>query len=583
MKIRIKNLSIDEIDKIITKLQKAKEQATLENKFTQLRDLENQFQEKLIELFEQWEEETIDKLNALQGKSFDIPRYKHTERTELKQIRGYVFHKYTFSAKLKKLNPNFVDSIVQLRSGTLKELIDEYVEKAFKRGAKQAIKDLPAPRKVKKGGDEDLPGTYWGDQWINTTPNKETAKWLRANSLLVSQNIASDISGKLKSQILQGILANERITKIRDRIRRVFNEQKVVAKELKSAIKRRGITTGVREVVQRYGGTKTLVRVIQEGVREGKKVEDLLAETKLVGNMVKNRARMIAITETNRAANLAKLQSYKDSDAVRFVEIIVAADERTCEECLTLQGQKLTLDEAQNILPVHPLCRCTWAPVIRGVPRPEYEIATDYEKGVDYITKSEVTRALANMPNDVQKNVRRVRIHKNEPSAVQVGKFKGVPKGVYHKSIKEIELYPSFEPKETLYHELGHAFENSDRLSTWAPIAAKEKAKMFSAYHKSFIAEDFAETFKLYHVRPKALKVVQPLRYNAMKKFLDEASKFFEVALTKNDKSFRKDIILLDIKFNVTTDEDTAIYVMERRTNPSNNTTTGETIYEIKR
>ena len=66
-------------------------------------------------------------------------------------------------------------------------------------------------------------------------------------------------------------------------------------------------------------------------------------------------------TELMHVINQGQKQRYKDNGYTRF-EIVVAEDERTCERCSGLQGKIVSLEE--DILPVHPRCRCTYIPVV---------------------------------------------------------------------------------------------------------------------------------------------------------------------------------------------------------------------------
>ncbi|HOX23107.1 MAG TPA: minor capsid protein, partial [Elusimicrobiales bacterium] len=80
-------------------------------------------------------------------------------------------------------------------------------------------------------------------------------------------------------------------------------------------------------------------------------------------------AEVIARTEANRAYNAGNLDALKQA-GVQKVQWLLASD--ACKECADLAetgpGEKLgkimTLDEAQDVLPAHPNCRCTWVTVL---------------------------------------------------------------------------------------------------------------------------------------------------------------------------------------------------------------------------
>ena len=78
------------------------------------------------------------------------------------------------------------------------------------------------------------------------------------------------------------------------------------------------------------------------------------------------RARMIARTEHARAVNTGTLQAYSNY-GVDKVEIITVGDSNVCDDCIDLEDNNpYTLEEAMNLLPVHPNCRCSYGPVVES-------------------------------------------------------------------------------------------------------------------------------------------------------------------------------------------------------------------------
>jgi SPP1 gp7 family putative phage head morphogenesis protein len=78
------------------------------------------------------------------------------------------------------------------------------------------------------------------------------------------------------------------------------------------------------------------------------------------------RAEMLARTEIIRAHHQGKLQEMKnwEVEGVYVVaELATAKDGRVCEECASLEGKQYSLSEAEFLIPVHPMCRCTILPV----------------------------------------------------------------------------------------------------------------------------------------------------------------------------------------------------------------------------
>jgi SPP1 gp7 family putative phage head morphogenesis protein len=89
------------------------------------------------------------------------------------------------------------------------------------------------------------------------------------------------------------------------------------------------------------------------------------------------RARMLARTEIIRAHHLANIQEYMNWEVQGIVVVAewsTAGDERVCDRCAALHGNRYTLKEIEHMIPLHPNCRCIAVPVkreeARGVPHP---------------------------------------------------------------------------------------------------------------------------------------------------------------------------------------------------------------------
>lgn len=82
---------------------------------------------------------------------------------------------------------------------------------------------------------------------------------------------------------------------------------------------------------------------------------------------VRTRAEMIARTEHARAVNTGTLQAYVNY-GVTQVEIITAQDGLVCDDCIDAEeNNPWSISEAQSLLPMHPNCRCTYAPVVESI------------------------------------------------------------------------------------------------------------------------------------------------------------------------------------------------------------------------
>lgn len=87
-----------------------------------------------------------------------------------------------------------------------------------------------------------------------------------------------------------------------------------------------------------------------------------------------NRAEMIARTEVIRAHHLATVQEYRNAGVfgVKVIaEWLTAGDSRVCAICSDFASQNngygsgiYTLDQIESLIPAHPRCRCSSAPVV---------------------------------------------------------------------------------------------------------------------------------------------------------------------------------------------------------------------------
>jgi len=103
-----------------------------------------------------------------------------------------------------------------------------------------------------------------------------------------------------------------------------------------------------------------LDEVIQEGVKEGKPIREVTKDVRAIFIDMKGyEAERIARTEVARGTNNGALMGYK-SMAVEMVEFFANAG--ACVECQAHHGEIMTIDEAMNMIPLHPNCYCFWLP-----------------------------------------------------------------------------------------------------------------------------------------------------------------------------------------------------------------------------
>jgi SPP1 gp7 family putative phage head morphogenesis protein len=112
--------------------------------------------------------------------------------------------------------------------------------------------------------------------------------------------------------------------------------------------------------------SKTLAQGLAEG-RNPRQLARILADR--VEKIGITRARVIARTEVIAAHADATLNSYQEA-GIEGVEVeaewITAGDELVCNLCEPMEGRVFEIDEARNMIPLHPNCRCSWRPKVVG-------------------------------------------------------------------------------------------------------------------------------------------------------------------------------------------------------------------------
>jgi len=106
---------------------------------------------------------------------------------------------------------------------------------------------------------------------------------------------------------------------------------------------------------------------LERGMMEGEGGFKLTDRVKKVFDSGRNRAEMIAITETHRAEEEGRRLAFKESGEEYQRKWIAHIDERTCEHCKKMNGQIVELDQnfkdkstgfESHIALYHPRCRC---------------------------------------------------------------------------------------------------------------------------------------------------------------------------------------------------------------------------------
>jgi SPP1 gp7 family putative phage head morphogenesis protein len=110
-----------------------------------------------------------------------------------------------------------------------------------------------------------------------------------------------------------------------------------------------------------------MTRTLADGLVRGQSPRDLARDLAEDVDIGLGRAERIARTEISRAHADGQLVALEDLGVEELgvqVEWVATPDERLCPECAVLDGKVFSLDEARGMLPLHPNCRCAWAPAV---------------------------------------------------------------------------------------------------------------------------------------------------------------------------------------------------------------------------
>lgn len=143
-----------------------------------------------------------------------------------------------------------------------------------------------------------------------------------------------DLLAKTQEQIKQGLLPKKDIDKLREILRKGFQENQTI-------------------------------REIENELKQNIDFKDRIVDDKVVVKSEK-RPNMIARTETVRLANQSLKEVYKEND-IKEVRFLAALSDRTCPICEGLNGKIYKMDElniGESQPPIHPSCRCSLVGIV---------------------------------------------------------------------------------------------------------------------------------------------------------------------------------------------------------------------------
>jgi SPP1 gp7 family putative phage head morphogenesis protein len=220
---------------------------------------------------------------------------------------------------------------------------EESDEEEEKPNAKEDDKPLPKVKAMARGIYAKFNCEKCLQEYLTEDVDYSLQEWAGFNfdSMLkhIIKSIAldpfTDLRAFSREEKLAGYLSKEEVLRLRQTFIEGFNDGKSVNWIKKQLIE------------------KNIIPALSAEDADGNLVEQISAA---------DRAYIVARTESIRLANKGNLD-YLASNNIEKVRFISAISERTCEECSDLNGKIFELSEAQDMIPVHVQCRCTFAGV----------------------------------------------------------------------------------------------------------------------------------------------------------------------------------------------------------------------------
>lgn len=146
---------------------------------------------------------------------------------------------------------------------------------------------------------------------------------------------------------------------------------------MKGALKRKNHQDKLAQILGRvYTNLEDISEAMEAGIRreialglEGGEGTEAIAR-RIKGRVEKiglTRARTLARTEVIRSHHAANIATYREA-GIQGIEVqaefATAGDARVCTECQGLEGKIFTLAEIEDMIPVHPNCRCVALPIV---------------------------------------------------------------------------------------------------------------------------------------------------------------------------------------------------------------------------
>lgn len=193
---------------------------------------------------------------------------------------------------------------------------------------------------------------HWYDLYIKTSYAKGM-KWARGN-LKRDKEVFNSLSDSVKTDLKTDEFS------IRAKLAGPESVENLETLYLRAFTDLEGISAADGAAISRI-----LANGLSAGWNPNRLAKEIYNSIEKIG---KQRSRLLARTEIIRAHHKAAIQEYRDAELEGVVveaEWATAGDDRVCPRCKPLNGKFFSLNEIENLIPLHPLCRCAALPVAR--------------------------------------------------------------------------------------------------------------------------------------------------------------------------------------------------------------------------
>ena len=229
-------------------------------------------------------------------------------------------------------------------------------------GFKEDIKYLTKPEKETDEQKASTPGTPPENNDEDDTPPKEMSILEKYDN--AEEEIKAVESGEIELREYINLKESQEFN-YSDYLDNILKILKIDKFEYLAAVEKGDIANGKLPKTD----IEKLRIILGDGFKDNKsiaKIESdiksliILKDVKKDGKVITDsalRPKMIARTETVRLANAGLIKTYKEK-GVEKVEWLAAVSDRTCEQCMKLDGQVFDIDTV-SAPPIHPMCRCS--------------------------------------------------------------------------------------------------------------------------------------------------------------------------------------------------------------------------------